>query len=122
MRFSTRDGNRVIDCTFVNSTVITFYPPLTYANTSYENATAPAREVLSTNTGMSDMFYVNGTVARFNSSMMFQSWIVPPINNTLAPVPTDTVVNINAKSNVKFVYVNNTLVAAYYPPTNINST
>jgi len=105
----------------VNSTVFTFYPPLTYANTSYENATAAFREVLSTDTGMSNMFYVNGTVARFNSSMMFQSWIVPPINNTLAPVPTDTFVNFNPKSNVKYVYVYNTLVAAYYPPTDINS-
>jgi len=121
-RVSTNDGNRIIDCTFVNSTVFKFYPPLSYANTAYENATATASEVLFTNTGMSNVFYYNGTSARFNSSNMFQSWIVPPVNNTLATVPTDTVVKISSKDNIKLVYVNNTLVAAYFPPLNINST
>lgn len=70
---------------------------------------------------MTDRFYANGTIARFNSSNVFQMWIVAPLNNTLAPVPTNTVVNMST-DGTKSVYVNNTLTAIYYPPTNINST
>ena len=66
LRLSTTDGSQVIDCGSVNSTVIKFFPPLNYANTAFENATAPAREILNRTSGMTDRFYVNGTVARFN--------------------------------------------------------
>lgn len=100
-RLSTTDGSRVIDCSLINNTVFKFYPPLNYANTAFENATAPARDVLNTTSGMTDRFFFNGTVARFNSSNAFQSWIVAPVNNTLAPVVPNTVVNISFTGNIK---------------------
>lgn len=70
---------------------------------------------------MTDRFYVNGTAARFNQNNVFQIWLVAPVNNTLAPVPSNTVVSVTS-SGIKQIFVNNTLIASYYPPTNINST
>jgi len=66
LRLQTTDGTRVIDCGSVNSTVMKFFPPLNYANTAFENATAPVREIFNQSSGMTDRFFVNGTVARFN--------------------------------------------------------
>jgi len=97
-----------------------FFPPLNYANTAFENATAPVREIFNQSSGMTDRFYVNGTAARFNQNNVFQIWLVAPVNNTLAPVPANTV--SVTSSGIKQIFVNNTLIASYYPPTNINST
>jgi hypothetical protein len=70
---------------------------------------------------MTDVFYRNGTAARFNESNMFQFWIVAPVNNTLLPVPTDTTVKYTAEG-IKQVFYNGILASSFYPPTNINTT
>jgi hypothetical protein len=97
-----------------------FFPPLNYANTAFENATAPFREIFNQSSGMTNRFYVNGTAARFNQNDVFEIWLVAPFNNTLAPVPANTVVNVTS-SGIKQIFVNNTLIASYYPHNDINS-
>jgi len=99
----TADGSRVINCTTVNMTVFTFFPPPTYANTAYENATGVMREVLNTGTRVTQRFYLNGTAASFDSNNIFQQWLVAPVNGTLAPVPTGNVVNV-ATDGTKTVF------------------
>lgn len=78
------------------------------------------RDVLNTTSNTIDRFYVNGTAARFNSANAFQLWIVPPVNNTFAPVPANTVITY-ATNGTKIVTVNNVMTAAYYPPPTIIS-
>lgn len=99
---------------------MTLYPPNNYANTVFENATAPMRDVLYTATGTLHRFYYNGTAAKFDSNNVFQLWLVPPVNNTFAPIPTNTVVTYDT-IGTKIVTVNNVVIAEFYPPPTASS-
>ncbi len=109
----------MVDCTAVNSTQIVFFPPPDFTFTAFENATAPMKDEFNITTGLTDRFYLNGTVARFNGTGDFLVWIVPPKNNTLFAAPT-TVTVTYGEDGSKTV-TSGPLTTFYSAPLNVNS-
>jgi hypothetical protein len=54
------DDRTMINCLDVNGTMQLFYPPLTFRNTAYENATAPLMDEILKDSSFI-RYYRNGT-------------------------------------------------------------